>query len=179
MPLKDMHESCEQCGFLYARVDTEAWDNNSARRLMCPVCGWTAYEELSWDNGEPVLVKRSNAKGYGAFRLIPPGGYCGYNAFHEPPALGVLAILKDILSTHGWKGYISIWSERDSKAFLIFGSPLDKFGIMPNDKNDDAGDEKSGTAFSSVTESFNWSGHSLIDLPNNYECSGGKSGEYT
>ena len=168
MPLKDMYESCGQCGFLYARVDTEAWDRNSARRLMCPVCGWTAYEEHNWNNGEPVLVKRSVAKGYGAFRLIPPGGYCGYNAFHEPPSMSVLAVLKGILSTKDWKGYISIWSDRESKAFLIFGNPLDKFDVMANYKTAEGriSTEDCGGALCPITESFNWSGHPLNACPN-------------
>lgn len=130
MPLKDMHESCGQCEFPYARVDTEAWGKSSARRLMCPVCGWTAYEELNWESNEPLIVKRQTSKGYGAFRLIPPGGYCGYNAFNVPPSVGVLTTLKGLLSVEGWKGYISVWSDKESRAFLIYGSPLDKFDVL-------------------------------------------------
>ena len=90
MPLKDMYEPCGQCGFDYARVDTEAWGRNSARRLMCPVCGWTAYEEIVWEGNQPHQIKRNESQGFGAFRLIPPGGYCGYNAFHEQPSADVL-----------------------------------------------------------------------------------------
>lgn len=97
---------------------------------MCPVCGWTAYEELSWEDGEAILVKRQISKGYGAFRLIPPGGYSGYNAFHTQPSVQVLATLKGLLSTEGWKGYISIWSDKESRAFLIYGSPLNKFDVL-------------------------------------------------
>lgn len=130
MPLKDMYEGCGQCEFPYARVDTEAWGESSARRLMCPVCGWTAYEELNWESIDPVVVKRYTSKGYGAFRLIPPGGYSGYNAFHLPPSMSVLTTLKGLLSIEGWKGYISIWSDKESRAFLIYGSPLNKFDVL-------------------------------------------------
>jgi hypothetical protein len=130
MPLKDMYESCGQCEFPFARVDTEAWGESSARRLMCPVCGWTVYEEINWDEGEPIIVKRQVSKGHGAFRLIPPGGYSGYNAFHTQPSIKVLTTLKGLLSTEGWKGYISIWSEKESRAFLIYGSPLNKFNAF-------------------------------------------------
>jgi hypothetical protein len=130
MPLKDMFEPCVQCGFEYARVDTEAWGRDSARRLMCPVCGWTAYEELRWEGNRPQMIKRSESKGYGAFRLIPPGGYCGYNAFHSPPSAEVLYSLKELLIDKGWKGYISLWDEAEGKAFLLLGSPLDKFAVI-------------------------------------------------
>ena len=130
MAIKDMFEPCVQCGFDYARVDTEAWGKDSARRLMCPVCGWTAYEELRWEDSRPQMVKRSESKGYGAFRLIPPGGYCGYNAFHEPPSADVLYALKELLIDKGWKGYISVWDEAEGKAFLLLGSPLDKFDVI-------------------------------------------------
>ena len=130
MPLKDMYELCGQCGFDYARVDTEAWGKNSARRLMCPVCGWTAYEEIYWEDNKPNILKRSESKGFGAFRLIPPGGYCGYNAFHEPPSSEVLYTLKELIVDKGWKGYISLWDESDGKAFLLLGSPLDKFAVI-------------------------------------------------
>lgn len=130
MPLKDMYEPCSQCKFEYARVDTEAWGKNSARRLMCPVCGWTAYEEIAWEGGQPQLVKRNEAKGFGAFRLIPPGGYCGYNAFHEQPSPDVLNSLRDLMINKGWKGYISVWDESAGKPFLLLGSPLDKFAVI-------------------------------------------------
>ncbi len=130
MPLKDMFEACVQCGFDYARVDTEAWGKDSARRLMCPVCGWTAYEELRWEGSRPQMIKRSEAKGYGAFRLIPPGGYSGYNAFHEPPSADVMYALKELLIDKGWKGYISVWDDAEGKAFLLLGSPLDKFDVI-------------------------------------------------
>jgi hypothetical protein len=130
MPLKDMYEPCGQCGFEYGRVDTEAWGANSARRLMCPVCGWTAYEEIHWDGTQSQIVKRNESRGYGAFRLIPPGGYCGYNAFHEPPSADVLHSLRDLMVNKGWKGYISLWDETASKAFLLLGSPLDKYAVI-------------------------------------------------
>ena len=130
MPLKDMYEPCGQCGFEYGRVDTEAWGKNSARRLMCPVCGWTAYEEIYWDGDRPELIKRNESKGFGAYRLIPPGGYCGYNAFHEPPSAEVLHVLRELIVTKGWKGYISLWDESADKAFLLLGSPLDKFAVI-------------------------------------------------
>ena len=130
MPLKDMYEPCGQCGFEYGRVDTEAWGANSARRLMCPVCGWTAYEEIEWDGNTPNLLKRSESKGYGAFRLIPPGGYCGYNAFHHPPAPEVLRDLEKLICDKGWKGYISLWDEKEGKAFLVVGNPLNKYAVI-------------------------------------------------
>lgn len=130
MPARDMYENCEQCEFVYARVDTEGWGENSARRIMCPVCGWTAYEEINWESGEPVLVTRSVSKGYGAYRLLPPGGYCGYNAFHEPPSIEVINTLVDLLSGKGWKGYISLWNDAKKKANLIHGSPLSKFAML-------------------------------------------------
>jgi hypothetical protein len=97
---------------------------------MCPVCGWTAYEEINWESGEPEVVKRNIAKGYGAFRLLPPGGYCGYNAFHEPPSIEVLNTLVDLLSGKGWKGYISLWNDDTQKATLVHGSPLSKFALL-------------------------------------------------
>lgn len=130
MPLKDMFGHCNQCGFVYARIDTEAWGTNSARRIMCPVCGWTAYEEFQWDGDMSKVIKRSEEKGYGAFRLIPPGGYCGYNAFHEPPSLEVLAALKELYVDKGWKGYISLWDDEEGKAYLVIGNPLDKFAVI-------------------------------------------------
>lgn len=130
MPLKDMYENCDQCGFIYARVDTESWGTNSARRLMCPVCGWTAYEEIDWQSGEPEVVTRNMAKGFGAFRLLPPGGYCGYNAFHTPPSIEVLNTLVELLSGKGWKGYISLWNDETQKATLVYGSPLGKFDLL-------------------------------------------------
>ena len=164
MPLRDMYENCEQCHFIYARVDTEAWGKNSARRIMCPVCGWTAYEEINWDSGEPEVVKRSVAKGYGAFRLIPPGGYCGYNAFHEFPSIELLTTLKRLLSGRGWKGYISVWSDKESKAFLVFGNPLDKFDVLEREE-DDACSNEFIKSFSSGNEeaAFTWSRASAGD----------------
>jgi hypothetical protein len=125
-----MYEYCEQCAFIYARVDTESWGRSSARRIMCPVCGWTAYEEIDWNSGDPKVLKRSVAKGYGAFRLLPPGGYCGYNAFHEPPSPDVLNSLIELISNKGWKGYISLWNDETQKASLIHGSPLNKFALL-------------------------------------------------
>jgi hypothetical protein len=125
-----MHEPCGQCGFIYARVDSEAWGTNSARRIMCPVCGWTAYEEINWQESEPVLVKRDVAKGYGAYRLLPPGGYCGYNAFHTPPSIDLLNTLTELFTIKGWQGYISLWNDDTKKATLVHGSPLSKFDLM-------------------------------------------------
>lgn len=130
MLLKDMYEPCGQCRFEYGRIDTEGWGKNSTRRLMCPVCGWTAYEETVWEGDQPHLVKRSESKGFGAYRLIPPGGYCGYNAFHEQPSLEVLKSLKDLMANKGWKGYISLWDESKGKPVLVLGSPLDKFAVI-------------------------------------------------
>ena len=130
MPLKDMYNQCGQCGFKYGRIDTEAWGMNSALRLMCPVCGWTAYEETVWEENQPHLVKRNESKGFGAYRLIPPGGYCGYNAFHEKPSSEVLNSLKDLMVNKGWKGYISLWDESKGKPVLVLGSPLDKFAVI-------------------------------------------------
>lgn len=124
----DMHEACEQCGFAYARIDTESWGDRGARRVMCPICGWTKYEELSWSSGAPVLAKQSIKKGYGAYRLIPPGGFSGYNAFHEPPSAEVVKHIQALLS-RGWKGYLTIWDEERDKARLVAGHPLQRYEI--------------------------------------------------
>lgn len=132
MPLRDMYEPCGQCGFQYGRVDTEAWGTNSARRLMCPVCGWTAYEEIHWEGDVAHSLKRNESKGFGAYRLIPPGGYCGYNAFHQPPTAEVLHVIRELIVNKGWKGYISLWDDSAGRAFLLLGNPLDKFAVMEN-----------------------------------------------
>jgi hypothetical protein len=125
--LSDMHEKCRQCGFDYARIDTERWYNNSARRVMCPVCGWTKLEEHRWTDGSAELVKRNESQGFGAYRLVPPGGYSGYNAFHSVPEAAVIEHIKDLLGTRGWKGYLTLWDVRAGRARLVAGSPLQKF----------------------------------------------------
>ncbi len=125
--LCDMHEKCRQCGFDYARIDTERWNNNSARRVMCPVCGWTKHEEHQWKDGTPMLVKRNESHGFGAYRLVPPGGYSGYNAFHSIPDPAVIENIKELLDTRGWKGYLTLWDLTTNRARLVVGSPLQKF----------------------------------------------------
>jgi len=128
MQLSDMHIRCGQCGFNYSRVDTEAWGRFSSRRITCPICGWTFYEEHRWDeDGSSNLMKRNEAQGFGAYRLIPPGGYTGYNAFHSEPPPEVLNHIKDLLSDKGWKGYLSLWDSKEKKAYLVVGHPLNKF----------------------------------------------------
>lgn len=129
MQLSEMSEKCSQCGFSYARVDTEAWGQCSSRRIMCPICGWTAYEEHRWEGATQVLTKRTEARGFGAYRLIPPGGYTGYNAFHAEPSQEVLDHIKELLTNKGWKGYLSLWDSRQNKATLVLGHPLSKFSV--------------------------------------------------
>jgi hypothetical protein len=128
--LSDMHEKCRQCNFDYARIDAEAWGNQSSRRVMCPICGWTAYEEHTWEDGAATLNKRNEAFGFGAFRLIPPGGYTGYNAFHAAPAAEVVESIKELLTVKGWKGYLSLWDPKTGKAQLVVGHPLQKFDVI-------------------------------------------------
>lgn len=125
--LSDMHEKCRQCGFDYARIDTERWNNNTARRVMCPICGWTKLEEHQWNNGTSLLKKRNESYGFGAYRLVPPGGYSGYNAFHSIPAPEVIEQIKDLLGSKGWKGYLTLWDIASNRARLIAGTPLQKF----------------------------------------------------
>ncbi len=125
--LSDMHETCGQCGFGYARIDTEGWPNNSARRVMCPVCGWTRLEEHCWADGSARLLKRSERRGYGAYRLVPPGGYSGYNAFHDFPDATLIRTIRVLLEVRGWKGYLTLWDETAGRARLVAGSPLQKF----------------------------------------------------
>lgn len=125
--LSEMHEACRQCGFGYARIDTEGWPNNSARRVMCPVCGWTRLEEHGWADGKPRLLKRSESHGFGAYRLVPPGGYSGYNAFHCAPDSAVVQNIRELLECKGWKGYLTLWDESVGRARLVAGSPLEKF----------------------------------------------------
>lgn len=125
--LSEMHEKCRQCGFGYARIDTERWLDNSARRVMCPVCGWTRLEEHQWPQGVPQLVKRTESYGFGAYRLVPPGGYSGYNAFHSPPEPPVIEHIRELLNEKGWKGYLTLWDETTGRARLVEGSPLQKF----------------------------------------------------
>jgi len=125
--LSDMHENCRQCGFGYARIDNERWNDNSARRVMCPVCGWTRLEEHQWASGVPNLVKRNESRGFGAYRLVPPGGYSGYNAFHSVPSEEVIDHIKELLNSKGWKGYLTLWDEAAGRSRLVAGSPLQKF----------------------------------------------------
>jgi len=125
--LTEMHKKCRQCGFDYARIDTERWHNNSSRRAMCPVCGWTCFEEHSWENDTPTLVKREESRGFGAYRLVPPGGYSGYNAFHTLPAADVVNNVKELLTLKGWKGYLILWDDTVKRPRLIAGSPLQRF----------------------------------------------------
>jgi len=125
--LSEMHEKCSQCGFEYARIDTERWVDNSARRVMCPVCGWTRLEEHHWPDGIPLLVKRTESFGFGAYRLVPPGGYSGYNAFHSSPDPVVIEHIRELLNKKGWKGYLTLWDQAAGRARLVEGSPLQKF----------------------------------------------------
>ena len=131
MPLEvKMSEPCSQCGFTHARIDTEAWGVRCSKRVMCPICGWTLYEEYNWENGNPVMVKRSESPGFGAYRLIPPGGFAGYNAFYSEPSEDTLALIRALLTQKGWKGYLSLWDAKDNKPYLVLGSPLAKFDAM-------------------------------------------------
>lgn len=127
LDIADMHEKCRQCGFDYARIDTERWNSSSSRRAMCPVCGWTRFEEHHWGNSLPTLVKKGESSGFGAYRLVPPGGYSGYNAFHAAPSEDVLNNLKELLTTKGWKGYVTLWDDGAKKPRLIAGSPLQRY----------------------------------------------------
>ena len=76
-----------------------------------------------------MLMKRNEAQGFGAYRLIPPGGYTGYNAFHSEPPPEVLNNIKELLTEKGWKGYLSIWDSKEKKAMLVTGHPLNKFDL--------------------------------------------------
>ncbi len=125
--ISDMHEQCRQCGFDYARIDTERWNNNSSRRAMCPVCGWTCFDEHSWEGDTPTLLKSVESRGFGAYRLVPPGGYSGYNAFYTEPDPGVVNHVKELLTEKGWKGYLILWDETAKRPRLIAGSPLQRF----------------------------------------------------
>ncbi len=130
MKLADIRAHCGQCGFNYSRIDTEVWGHFSSRRVMCPICGWTVYEEYRWnEDGNSSLMKRSESQGFGAYRLIPPGGYTGYNAFHSEPDPEVLDNIKELLTAKGWKGYLSLWNSKEKKAFLVTGHPLNKFDL--------------------------------------------------
>lgn len=128
--LEGMSETCRQCGFDFARIDTERWHDNGSRRAMCPVCGWTRYEEYQWRDGTPLLVKKNESHGFGAYRLVPPGGYSGYNAFHSVPGEGVVDHIRDLLSTKGWKGYLTLWDDSAGRPRLIAGSPLQKYDAI-------------------------------------------------
>lgn len=123
----EMHEKCRQCGFDYARIDTEIWNSSSSRRAMCPVCGWTKFEEHSWEEGVATLVKGGESYGFGAYRLVPPGGYSGYNAFHAAPAPELVNQIKELLTVKGWKGYLTLWDEQKRRPRLVAGSPLQKY----------------------------------------------------
>ena len=128
MQLDEMHDKCKQCGFNYARIDTEAWGHFSSRRTMCPICGWTVYEEHRWEeDGSSTLMKRAESHGFGAYRLIPPGGFTGYNSFHSEPPQEVVNSIKELLTDKGWKGYLSLWDSKEKKAYLVMGHPLFKF----------------------------------------------------
>ena len=127
MDIAEMHEKCRQCGFDYARIDTERWENCSSRRAMCPVCGWTLFEEHLWQEQTATLSKKSESYGFGAYRLVPPGGYSGYNAFHAAPSDDVISSLKDLLGEKGWKGYLTLWDEKLKRPRLIAGNPLQKY----------------------------------------------------
>lgn len=127
LTISDMHEKCGQCGFDYARIDTEVWTDSSSRRVMCPICGWTRFEEHSWENRTPTLVKKMESAGFGAYRLVPPGGYSGYNAFHSIPGKEVLDNLRELLNVKGWKGYLILWDEKTGRPKLIAGSPLQRY----------------------------------------------------
>jgi hypothetical protein len=131
---QEMHEQCGQCRFPYARIDTESWGEQSARRAMCPICGWTCYEEQAWNGHCATVTKRSVMEGYGAYRLIPPGGFSGYNAFHTAPAPEVLEQIQGLLA-NGWKGYLTLWDAEKGKARLVAGHPLQKYDI-PADGGD-------------------------------------------
>lgn len=127
MQLREMSEQCGQCGFSNARIDTEAWGQFSSRRIMCPICGWTVYEEHRWEGELQILTKRTEARGFGAYRVVPPGAYTGYNAFHAEPSKEVLDEIRELLTTKGWKGYLTLWDVRQNKSRLLLGHPLGKF----------------------------------------------------
>lgn len=128
LKITDTHETCRQCGFDYARIDTERWNESSSRRVMCPVCGWTKFEEFHWKEEEaPILIKRNESHGFGAYRLVPPGGYSGYNAFHSIPDEKVIEHIRDLLNGKGWKGYLTIWDDAVGRSRLVAGSPLQKY----------------------------------------------------
>ena len=131
MPM-DTHEKCGQCRFDYARIDMECWGETSSRRVMCPICGWTKYEEHTSLSASSTLTKRNEKRGYGAYRLIPPGGFSGYNAFHTPPTDEVIGHIRELLD-QGWKGYLTVWDEEKGKARLLAGSPLHKFDVPSDD----------------------------------------------
>ena len=122
-----LHKQCGQCGFGYARVEMETWAASGSRRVMCPVCGWTRYEEREWQGETATITRHNESKGYGAFRLIPPGGYSCYNAFNKEPSQDVLRNIENLLLNEGWNGYLSLWDDEAGKAYLVVGSPLQKF----------------------------------------------------
>jgi hypothetical protein len=97
---------------------------------MCPICGWTRYEEHLWTDGTPSLVKRSESHGFGAYRLVPPGGYSGYNAFHSVPSQAVIAQVQELLADKGWQGYLTLWDDGAGRARLVAGTPLQKFDAV-------------------------------------------------
>jgi len=130
LKLTEMHEQCRQCKFKYARIDTEGWGNLGARRVMCPVCGWTMLEEHAWTDDQSHLVQRCESRGYGAYRLVPPCGFSGYNAIHSPPEDEVVAQIKELLNIKGWKGYLTLWDESIGHARLVAGTPLQKLNAL-------------------------------------------------
>lgn len=125
--IDDIHEECGQCGFDYARIDMERWNDSSSRRVMCPICGWTKFEEFAWENDRPTRVKKVESSGFGAYRLVPPGGYSGYNAFNAVPGEEVLNTVRELLTTKGWKGYLILWDEQARRPRLLAGSPLQRY----------------------------------------------------
>jgi len=127
LDIADMHAKCGQCGFDFARIDLERWNSSSSRRVMCPVCGWTRFEEFHWKEGKPTLVKKGESHGFGAYRLVPPGGYSGYNAFHAAPAADLVSTLKELLTVKGWRGYLTLWDESAKRPRLVAGSPLQRY----------------------------------------------------
>jgi hypothetical protein len=97
---------------------------------MCPVCGWTMLNEHSWKDGQPQLLQSCESPGFGAYRLVPPSGYSGYNAFHSVPDEEVVAQIKELLNFKGWKGYLTLWDETIGHARLVAGSPLHKLNVV-------------------------------------------------
>ncbi len=102
-------------------------EQQQLKESYVPVCGWTCFEECHWENGNPTLVKKGESFGFGAYRLVPPGGYSGYNAFHAAPPVELVNTLKELLTVKGWKGYLTLWDESTKKPRLVAGSPLQRY----------------------------------------------------